>query len=160
MKHCATIRFLVFAHLFGCSLHITESLAANSATPIVSRAAFLLETDKDNPGISPDGAFVSFTATSKGAEELWIAPTTSPHTTKRIATIEEGALSGYFWTSDSSRILCLVQGKDGSYRLDSVEIQSGSRRNIMVSRSRISFFGVSPSQSSKVAIGCPHRAAK
>jgi dipeptidyl aminopeptidase/acylaminoacyl peptidase len=160
MKHCAVIRFLVVAHLFGCSIHFTESSAANSATPIVPRAAFLLETDKDNPGISPNGAFVSFTATSTSAVELWIAPSTSLRTTKRIATIEEGALSGYYWTSDSSRLLCLVDGKDGSYRLDSIEIQSGRRRNLLVSHNRISFFGASPSRSSIVVIGVSHRAAK
>jgi dipeptidyl aminopeptidase/acylaminoacyl peptidase len=157
MKTCAIVRFLVVAHVFGCSIHVRESLAANFTTPIIPRAALLSETDKDNPGISPNGAFVSFTASSKGAEELWIAPSTSPRESKRTATIDEGALRSYYWSSDSSRILYLVDGKDGSYRLDSIEIRSGRRRNLLVGRTRISFFGVSPAKPNIVVIGFPRR---
>jgi dipeptidyl aminopeptidase/acylaminoacyl peptidase len=142
---------------FGSAIDIRESLAANFATPIIPRAAFLSETEKDNPGISPNGAFVSFTASSKGAVELWIAPATSPRATKRMATIEMGTLSNYYWSSDSSRILYIVDGKDGSYRLDSIEIPSGRRRNLLVGRTRISFFGVSAAKPNIVVIGFPHR---
>jgi dipeptidyl aminopeptidase/acylaminoacyl peptidase len=160
MKRFAIVRFLVLVHVFGCSMNITESWAANSGAPIIPRAAFLTETDRDNPGISPNGAFVSFTASPQGAEELWIAPSTSPRTAQRIVTIEEGTLRGYYWASDSSRVLYLVEGKDGSYQFDSIDIQSGRRRNLLVNGNRISFFGVSLANPNLVVIGFPQGATK
>lgn len=147
------VRLLILASALGCFLCIAKSLAGGSDVPIISRAAFLLETDKDNPEISPDGALVSFTASPRGMTELWIASAASPSDAKRIATIEDGELSNYYWSTDSSKILSLVDDRSGRHRLASIDIKSGHGRNLLDTRDRISFLGASATKPNTVAIG-------
>ena len=159
-KSSAIVRLLVLANVFGCFLCISGSFAADFDTPIISRAAFHSETDKDNPGISPNGAFVSFTASPRGKAELWVASASSPRAARRVATIEDGTLSDYYWSADSSKLLCLVDVSDGQHRLDSIKIKSGRRTNLLDTRSRVSFLGVSSAKPNIVAIGFPRADSK
>jgi dipeptidyl aminopeptidase/acylaminoacyl peptidase len=160
MKQFAVVRLLVFTCMFSCPLDIKGSFAADSDSPIIPRAAFLSETTKDSPAISPNGAMVSFIESSKSAAKLWIASSASPRNARPVATIEDGTLSDYIWSADSSTILYQVDGKDGHHRLRSIQIDSGRRNDLLDAQSGISFFGVSRAISNRVAIGFSRGASK
>ena len=148
----------------GTVLAIDASSRANSSavpsTPLISRAALLSDTDKDNPKISADGTSVSFTAVSNGTVNVWVAPTASPTLATPVTAITDGSLRDYYWSARGSQILYLVDGKNGHQELASVDVASKRNKVLLDTQSHISFLATSPSKRNTVAIGLAQGASK
>ena len=106
---------LLYRLAFFVTASVWAAAHAVAAPPLIDRTTLLSTPEVGNPQVSPDGQFLAFFKTIRGARGIWIKRTDEPlgkgrPLTEPLEVSPRWASQVFYWTSDSKHILFTQDG--------------------------------------------------
>lgn len=97
--------------------------------PLIPRADLFGNPNRSGGTISPDGAYLAWTAPLDGVMNVWVAPLAAPDEARPVTHDAGRGVRGYYWAYDGQHLV-FMQDRDGdeNWRLHAVDVHTGDTR--------------------------------
>lgn len=111
---------------------ITAVAARQTALPpLIPRAVLFGNPERINPGLSPDGKYLTYRAPdARGVLQVWIR-TVGQQDDRPLTADQRRGIPGYFWSFDGAHLIYVQDaGGDENFHLYAVNIHTGESRDL------------------------------